>query len=102
MSFTDVGIILFFITINIARLLVNARIYRAEYSSDVEMDYVAKDFSETETRKRDEAGILFLLSLFTLLWLNYTKTENKRRVIVSNVLGLVFLIVLAVYFILVL
>lgn len=98
MSFTNVGFIIFFIFINIARLIINARIYRAEYGSDVEMDYVAKDISETETRKRDEAGILFLLSLFTLLWLNYAKPENKMKVLLSNVLSAVFLATLAVYF----
>jgi len=98
MDFIDVGFIIFFIFINIARLMINARIYRAEYDSNVEMDYVAKDFSETETRRRDEAGILFLLSLFTLLWLNYAKPENKTKVLLSNVLSLVFLAALAVYF----
>lgn len=99
MSFTDVAFILFFIAINIARLVLNAQIYRVEYDSNIQMDDIAEDFSESEIRKRDEAGILFLLSLFTLFWLNYTKEENKKNVITSNILSLVFLSVLVVYFI---
>lgn len=99
MTFTNVAFILFFIAINIARLVINAQVYRVEYDSDVQMDDIAEDFSESEIRKRDEAGVLFLLSLFTIFWLNYSKDQNKKKVMISNLLSLTFLVVLAVYFI---
>lgn len=99
MTFIDIAFILFFIAINIARLVINAQVYRVEYDSDVQMDDIAEDFNESEIRKRDEAGVLFLLSLFTIFWLNYSKEENGKRVLISNVLSVVFLGVLAVYFI---
>lgn len=99
MSFLTLAFILIAVALTIIRLVINAEIYRNEYDSETSMDDIAEDFSIEETRKRDEASVLFLLSLFTLFWLNYSKEENKNLVWKSNITALMFVTLTSIYFI---
>ncbi|MTI22562.1 hypothetical protein E1176_16135 [Fulvivirga sp. RKSG066] len=69
------------------RLIINFIIYRKEYQ-------VADN-----THRRNKPVLLFLLSLLTILWLNYANPKSKWLVIVSNLLSIVFLSILAIYLI---
>lgn len=66
------------ILITILRYIVNNIIYRVEYEYDEYTDGVAVSFDEEEVRKRDNAVVLFFLSLFTLYWFKWTKKKTEK------------------------
>lgn len=82
--------------LTIIRTIINIVIYRHEYDYHGHTDGVAINFAPKEVEKRDNMVILVALGLITIFWMNYKKPENRTRVILSNVLSLVCVLLLAV------
>lgn len=82
--------------ISIPRYIINNRIYRSEYDYYEYSDGVATSFNSREVEKRDNAVILAVLCLFTFVWIKYSKKENRKRVVWSHVLSILFFATLGI------
>ena len=84
------------IILNIIRTIINIIIYRHEYDYHDHTDGVATNFDPKEVEKRDNAVILIVLSFLTILWFKYSKPENRQRVITSNIVSLVCILIIVI------
>ncbi len=85
------------IGLTITRYILNNIVYRKEYDYHEFADMVSMDFSKEAVKKRDNAVVLMALSLFTFFWVNF-KSENKTLVRFIHVTSLLFVALVAIYF----
>lgn len=81
------------------RVVLNYKIYHMEYNHPLPVNHPTNAVYFQDNRKRNTWHRLLVMSFCTVFWMNYTRSENKINVIISNSLSFVFISIWLVVFI---